>query len=99
MRPWLKKFFDVFVLQRRDVARFKGVLRLGADWVRPDVVLSETSDSAIERAIKFTSVAYRRDSRFEIIRERGVDAATDADENAFWDDVRDRLEACRKKPR
>ena len=53
----------------------------------------------IERAIKLTSVAYRRDSRFEIIRERGVDAATDADENAFWDDVRDRLEACRKKPR
>lgn len=99
VRPWLKKFFDVFVLQRHDVARFKGVLRLGADWVRPDVVLSETSDGAIERAIKFTSVAYRRDSRFEIIRERGVDAATDADENAFWDDVRDRLEACRKKPR
>jgi len=99
VRPWLRTFFDEFVLRRRDVARFKGVLRLGADWVRPDVVRSETSDGEIERAIKFTSVAYRRDSRFEIIRERGVDATTDADEDAFWNDVRDRLEACRKKPR
>jgi hypothetical protein len=96
----LKAFFEEFMLRRVDVARFKGVLRLGADWVRPDVVERvDAGEGAKVRAIALTSVAYRRDSRLEVIRERGVDADADADETALWDDIRDRLIACRKRPR
>lgn len=102
VRPKLKAFFEEFVLRRVDVARFKGVLRLGADWVRPDIVESIHRSEGTKvrtRTITFASVAYRRDSRFELIRERGVDAAADAEEAAFWDDIRDRLVECRKIPR
>lgn len=96
VRPLLKEFFDAFVLSRVDVARFKGIMRLGADWVRPDIV---HGDDGTSRSIAFTSMAYRRDSRFELIRTRGVDAETDANEDAFWNLIRDKLLACRKPPR
>ena len=89
-------------MRRVDVARFKGVLLLGADWVRPDIVESIHRSEGTKvrtRTITFASVAYRRDSRFELIRERGVDADADAEEAAFWDDIRDRLVECRKIPR
>ena len=96
VRPLLKEFFDAFVLRRVDVARFKGIMRVGADWVRPDIV---HGDDGASHSIAFTSVAYRRDSRFELIRTRGIDADTDADEDAFWNLIREKLLACRKPPR
>jgi len=104
VRPLLKAFFDEFLLARADVIRFKGIFRLGADWVRPDIVESNpgrdgNSSSPASRVIKFTSVAYRRDSRFELIRQRGVDVDADEDESAFWRDVANRLVAARKPPR
>jgi len=104
VRPLLKAFFDEFLLARADVIRFKGIFRLGADWVRPDIVESNPGDdgnasSPASRVIKFTSVAYRRDSRFELIRQRGVDVDADEDESAFWRDVANRLVAARKPPR
>jgi len=104
VRPLLKAFFDEFLLARADVIRFKGIFRLGADWVRPDIVESNpggdgNSFSPASRVIKFTSVAYRRDSRFELIRQRGVDVDADEDESAFWRDVANRLVAARKPPR
>jgi len=103
VRPLLKEFFDAFVLGRADVERFRGTLRLGCDWVRPDVARGDDGksdmDSSMTRSIAFTTVAYRRDSRFELIRKRGVDAATDDDEDAFWNLLRDKLMACRKPPR
>ena len=104
VRPLLKAFFDEFLLSRADVIRFKGIFRLGADWVRPDIVESNSSgdgdsSSPSSRVIKFTSVAYRRDSRFELIRQRGVVADADEDEPAFWRDIANRLVAARKAPR
>jgi len=104
VRPLLKAFFDEFLLLRADVIRFKGIFRLGADWVRPDIVESNSggdgdSSSPSSRVIKFTSVAYRRDSRFELIRQRGVVADADEDEPAFWRDIANRLVAARKTPR
>jgi G3E family GTPase len=105
VRPLLKAFFDEFLLSRADIIRFKGIFRLGADWVRPDIVESNPrggdgdSSSPSSRVIKFTSVAYRRDSRFELIRQRGVVADADEDEPAFWRDIANRLVAARKPPR
>ena len=96
MRPALRAFFDDFILRREDIIRFKGVLRLGADWARPEIV---KSDGGEERNISFTESSYRRDSRFELIRRRGVDASADASETEFFNDIRDRLLACRKPPR
>lgn len=95
VRPLLRKFFDEFLLQRADVVRFKGVLRLGAEWARPDV---DKTDPARGKKIAFTESSYRRDSRIEVIRRRSPDVSR-ADDDDFWNEIRGRLVACRKPPR
>lgn len=39
--------------------------------------------------IMFVFVVYCCDSRFEFIRERGVDVDVDVEEVVFWDDICD----------
>jgi G3E family GTPase len=61
VRPRLTALFEALESEPR-VVRFKGVIRVGAEWVMPVV----DTTGGVKR-VKLGPIAYRRDSRLEII--------------------------------
>ena len=62
VRPKLKVLFEALAAEPR-VKRVKGVMRVGADWVMPTFETGELGMSSV----KLEPIAYRRDSRLEVI--------------------------------
>lgn len=66
VRPRLTALFESLAAEPR-VKRFKGVMRVGAEWVMPVVDSGGGGSGVVERRVKLEPIAYRRDSRLEII--------------------------------
>ena len=64
-RPRLIALFQSLMSEPR-VKRFKGVVRVGAEWVMP-VVVNDPDGGGGGGVVKLEPIAYRRDSRLEII--------------------------------
>jgi hypothetical protein len=63
-RPRLTALFEALASEPR-VKRFKGVMRVGAEWVMPIVQVEAGRANGVR--IKLEPIAYRRDSRLEVI--------------------------------